>query len=82
MSAFYAPLYSELVFIGSAHVFSANLYAELRQKHLKYDSIPACFFLVSIQIMLENTYTPPMNTSSQISDFNKQTAYGSKPDSF
>lgn len=53
------------MFIGSAHVFSANLYVELRQKHLQYDSIPTCFFLVSIQIMLENTHTPPMNASSE-----------------
>ena len=44
----------ELVFIDSAHVFSANLYAELRQKHLQYDSIPADFFLAGIKIMLEN----------------------------
>ena len=55
----------ELVFIGSAHVFSANFPAELRQISLQYDSIPADIFLVSIKIMLKNPHTLPMNTSSQ-----------------
>ncbi len=37
------------MFIDSAHVFSANLYAELRQKHLKYDSIPRLFDEVQVK---------------------------------
>ena len=53
------------MFIGSAHVFSANFPAELRQISLQYDSIPADIFLVSIKIMLENPHTLPMNTSSK-----------------
>lgn len=48
----------------SAHVFSANFPAELRQISLQYDSIPADIFLVSIKIMLESPHTLPMNTSS------------------
>ena len=58
------------MFIGSAHVFSANFPAELRQISLQYDSIPADIFLVSIKIMLENPHTLPMNTSSQIRSAN------------
>ena len=54
------------MFIGLAHVFSANFPAELRQISLQYDSIPADIFLVSIKIMLENPHTLPMNTSSEL----------------
>jgi hypothetical protein len=53
------------VFIDSAHVFSANFPAELRQISLQYTGIPADIFLVSIKIMLENPHILPMNTSAQ-----------------
>jgi hypothetical protein len=66
------------VFIGSAHVFSANFPAELRQISLQYESIPADIFLVSIKIMLENSHILPMNTGSKMDLRKTRNSYWTK----
>jgi len=53
----------ELVFIGSAYVFSANFADACVLKDYHTDSMLSFFLLVLGEIILENPHTSPMNTN-------------------